>query len=64
MPSPYVCVRCGCTDTTHDPFLGMCLDLDCDCLQFVSEADELEADIASGGDLPEELYLGEDDDAA
>jgi predicted nucleic acid-binding Zn-ribbon protein len=61
MPSPYVCVRCGCTDTTHDPLLGYCLDPDCGCLQFVSEADELENNLAMG-ELPEELNF--DDDAA
>lgn len=57
------CTRCGCAESVHDPLLGLCLDPDCGCVQFVSEADELEADLASGGD-PEELYLGDDEDAA
>jgi hypothetical protein len=55
------CVRCGCAEHVHDPLLGYCLDPECHCLQFVSEADELEAGLARG-EYPEELNF--DDDAA
>jgi hypothetical protein len=53
-----VCVRCGHGESETD-YLGLCQVAGCSCLAFVSEADELEAELASG-EGPEELYLGDD----
>lgn len=48
------CVRCPHLEQVHDAVLGYCLEDSCPCLQFVSEADEAEASLASG-DTPEPL---------